>query len=102
MVLALALIHHLVIGKNIPFNSVAQFFYQVTRYLIIEFVPIQDEKVVLMLSQKNISYSHYDQENFEGSFSQYFSIEKKESIAGSSRTLYLMKKRQLKDNISLQ
>ena len=102
MVLALALIHHLVIGKNIPFNSVAKFFYQVTHYLIIEFVPIQDEKVVLMLSQKNISYSNYDEDNFESSFNQYFSIEKKENISGSSRTLYLMKKRQIIDNISLQ
>jgi hypothetical protein len=93
IVLALALIHHLVIGKNIPFNMAADFFHRTGQYLIIEFVPEQDEKVRLMLKQKTTVFTDYDQNNFESSFNLYFSIEKKEFISGSSRTLYLMKKR---------
>lgn len=91
--LALALIHHLVIGKLIPFNKVADFFSRVTQYLIIEFVPLEDEKVRFMVAQKPMDYGNYDHHNFESSFSTYFTIKKKENIAGSHRTLYLMKKR---------
>ena len=46
-----------------------------------------------MIAQKPIDYGYYDSSNFESSFSRYFTIEKKKSIAGSHRTLYLMKKR---------
>lgn len=91
--LALALIHHLVIGKLIPFNTIADFFSRITQFLIIEFVPIEDEKVRFMIAQKPMDYSSYDHHNFESSFGAYFSIEKSENIAGSRRTLYLMKKR---------
>ncbi len=92
MVLALALIHHLVIGKNIPFLSVAEFFHSISKFLIIEFVPLHDEKVRFMLEQKNTTPNNYDIDNFETCFEQYFTIEKKELIGGSDRTLYLMKR----------
>ena len=93
LILALALIHHLVIGKNISFAMVADFFRRTTQYLIIEFVPGNDEKVQDMLKQKIASYDNYNQHNFESSFTQHFNIEKKESIPGSYRMLYLMKKK---------
>jgi hypothetical protein len=81
------LIHHLAIGKGISFNRIADFFYQTTKYLIIEFVPLQDEKVQLILNQKTVSFNSYDQHGFESAFSPYFTIEKKETIPGSYRTL---------------
>lgn len=92
-VMALALIHHLVIGKSIPFHSVADFFHRITEYLIIEFVPAQDEKVQYMLNQKSIPLKGYDEQHFESFFGGYFSIVEKESIPGNHRTLYLMKKK---------
>lgn len=93
IILALALIHHLVIGKNIPFAAIADFFQRTTRYLIIEFVPGNDEKVQYMLKQKITSYDNYNQHSFESLFNQHFTIEKKQSIPGNYRTLYLMKKK---------
>lgn len=92
MAFALALIHHLVIGKNIPFDKIAVFFQTVCRYLIIEFVPKEDEKVAYMLNQKKDIYPHYTEQYFETVFSNYFSIEAKEKISGSGRTIYLLKK----------
>jgi len=92
MVFALALIHHLAIGKNIPFEKIAAFFQQITRYLIIEFVPKQDEKVQLMLGQKKDIYQGYTAEDFEAAFKTHFTIEAKEKISGSERTLYRMKR----------
>jgi hypothetical protein len=93
VVLGLALVHHLAIGKNIPFTFIADFFHRIASYLIIEFVPAEDEKVKFMLAQKTNSYTNYNRTGFELSFERYFTIEKKEPIPGSGRTLYLMRNR---------
>lgn len=89
---ALALLHHLAVGKNIPLVMIADFFSRISPLLVIEFVPREDEKVKLMLSQKKDIYQDYTQENFEKAFGQYFSIQKKQPVEGSARTLYLMKR----------
>lgn len=89
---ALALIHHLAIGKNIPFEKIADMFGRTGKYLIIEFVPKEDEKVQLMLTRKPDIYRAYDRNNFELVFSRHFTIEKKEMAGESKRILYLMKK----------
>jgi hypothetical protein len=89
---ALALIHHLSIGKNIPFSHLAYFFQNITSHLIIEFVPLSDEKVQFMMMQKPGDYSYYNKTHFERSFQQHFTIQKEESIGDSGRTLYLMTK----------
>lgn len=91
LVLALALIHHLVIGKNIPFEAVAEMFHSIGKYLLIEFVPKEDEKVQYMLNQKKDIYTFYSEGVFLKSFSQKFSIIKQQKITGSNRTLFLMK-----------
>lgn len=93
LVLALALIHHLAIGKNIPFEMIAGLFQRTCRkYLIIEFVPKTDEKIRLMLSAKKDIYSSYTEENFRRAFEKYFQLTKQEIIGHSGRVLYLMTK----------
>lgn len=92
LVMALALIHHLAIGKNIPFDLIAKMFAQLGNYLIIEFVPKTDDKVKLMLQQKADIYSEYSEENFQTVFAHFFSILHKKTIGNSGRTIYLMKK----------
>ncbi len=94
LVLALALVHHLAIGKNIPFDKIAALFQQLNRkWLIIEFIPKTDEKIKLMLTVKKDIYTDYTKDNFEKAFEQYYKVEKKQDIGGSGRTLYLMSKR---------
>lgn len=90
--LALALVHHLAIGKNIPFEKIAAFFSAITQYLLIEFVPKTDSKVTFMLQQKKDIYTNYTEEDFTRSFEEKFIILEKKTIANSGRTLYLMKK----------
>jgi hypothetical protein len=90
MVVALALVHHLAIGKNIPLESIAELFKRSTdKYLLIEFVPKEDEKVQLMLNNKKDIYRAYNEENFVKEMGPYFKIEKKQIIADSQRSLYL-------------
>ena len=63
----------------------------VIAWLITEFVPKSDEKVQLMLAQKKDIYDRYTQEEFESVFRQSYSIEDRQTVGHSGRTLYLMK-----------
>lgn len=92
LVLALALIHHLVITKNLPLEMIAKYFHSLTEYLIIEFVPKNDEKVREMLSNRKDVFIEYTQSHFESVFQYYFSIAKKQQIKGTDRYMYLMAK----------
>lgn len=90
-VLALALIHHLSISNNVPFEKLVLFFSELSEYLIIEFVPREDIQVKSLLANRKDIYHDYNQRKFEDVFVQLYSIEKKNLITESGRTIYLMK-----------
>jgi hypothetical protein len=90
-VLALALIHHLTIGKNIPFDKITELFSSIGKWLILEFVPREDKKIQFMLEHKKDLYSWYSETEFVKSFGKKFAIVEKQTISNTGRTLYLMK-----------
>jgi hypothetical protein len=90
--LALALIHHLAIGNNVPLGSVSSFFSSLGKWLIIEFVPKSDSQVQRLLSSRDDIYKQYNQTEFERDFKVDFEILRKQEIRGTERTLYLMKR----------
>lgn len=90
VVLALALVHHLAIGNNVPLNSIAQFFAGLGPVLIIEFIPKSDSQVARMLSLREDIFDNYTKDAFERAFSGFFKIEQRVDIEESERTLYLM------------
>lgn len=90
-VMALALVHHLAIANNLPFNMIASYFAQLGKYLIVEFIPKTDSKVELLLSTRRDIFDQYDQANFEIAFKKYYEIIKQDAIKDSQRTLYLMR-----------
>jgi ribosomal protein L11 methylase PrmA len=92
MVLALALVHHLAISNNLPFEKLAEFFREITTYLIIEFIPKTDSQVKRLLQSRNDIFKDYNTKCFEMSFEQFFSIKGKKSLPNSERIIYLMKK----------
>ncbi|HMH20244.1 MAG TPA: hypothetical protein VK563_00640, partial [Puia sp.] len=93
LVVALALVHHLVLSKNIPLAGVARYFAELaSQHLIIEFVPLSDEKAQELVRNKSRWHTPYDAESFERFFTLYFSIGRKESVPGTERILYLMTK----------
>ena len=93
LILALALIHHLAISNNLPFESIAEFFAANAKWAVVEFVPKSDSQVQRLLSTRKDIFDHYTEEGFEAAFKQHFEIAKKERLAGSERTLYLLKKK---------
>jgi hypothetical protein len=92
-VVALALIHHLVIGRNISLQVLAEWFSSISNQLIIEFVPRDDEKVKQMLASRKDVFTDYTASAFESVFRRYFMIKHREQVPGTTRTIYLMEKR---------
>jgi ribosomal protein L11 methylase PrmA len=92
-VLALALIHHLTISNNVPLPQLAEFFHQICRWLIVEFVPKTDTQVQILLANRVDIFDQYDVDGFEKAFGQIFEIRQSEAIVDSGRSLYLMEAR---------
>ena len=91
MLMALALVHHLAISRNVPIDMIAAFFRKLCKWAVIEFIPKSDKKVSLLLANREDIFPNYTQQHFESEFSQYFEIKSARQIADSERTIYLMK-----------
>jgi ribosomal protein L11 methylase PrmA len=92
LVMALALIHHMVVSNNVPFDSFARFLSALGRWLIIEFVPKEDPQVRKLLAWRKDIFAEYDEQIFEEAFRQVYTIRKASTLPGSGRRLYLMEK----------
>jgi hypothetical protein len=93
LLIVLALVHHLALGKNIPLRLIADYCKDLTdNYLIIEFIPLSDAKARELIVRRNDPPADYHADNFESCFCLHFRIEKKEPIPGTERILYRMKK----------
>lgn len=92
VVQALALIHHLAIGNNVPLASVAAMLAGLGRWLIIEFVPRSDSQVKTLLATRKDVFPDYTREGFEAAFRGHFQIRRVAGIPDSERTLYLMER----------
>ncbi len=92
-VMALALVHHLAIGNNVPLSQAAEFFSRLGRWLIIEFVPKEDSQVARLLATREDIFPDYTQAGFEQAFGEYFTICAREAIQDSRRSLYLMERK---------
>jgi ribosomal protein L11 methylase PrmA len=93
-VLALALVHHLAIGNNLPLASVAEFLARAGRHLVIEFVPKSDSQVQRLLATRKDIFPGYSREALEAVFAGRFEIREQARIGDSERTLYLMTRRE--------
>jgi len=92
-VLALALLHHLAIGNNLPLDKAARFFARIGRHLLIEFVPNSDSQVRRLLVTREDIFETYTREGFERAFGEVFTIKRRVPLSGSERALYVMEKK---------
>lgn len=93
-VLALALVHHLAIGNNLPFPQIAEFFSELCgRWLIIEFVPKEDAMVQHLLATRRDIFPHYSRREFESCFLDNFFIRERRTMPDTGRHLYLMERK---------
>lgn len=96
--LALALIHHISLTGNVPFDLSAKMFASLTPYLIIEFPDRADSWVDFLLKSKREFAGHFDyynKANFEKEYAVYFDFIQTQHIPNSERTMYLLKRKDL-------
>jgi hypothetical protein len=90
IVLALALIHHLCLSGNLSFPQVFDYFKDISRYLIIEFVPKSDPQSQRLLKSRQDIYIKYTQDYFEKEMQRYYRILNIKVISKTGRTLYFL------------
>jgi len=86
-VLALALIHHLVIGRNIPFSQVLDWILGLAPTGIIEFVPKSDSNAQVLLHLREDIFPDYTEEYFLSYMAQKAEIIRTQVVPSSRRIL---------------
>jgi ribosomal protein L11 methylase PrmA len=93
LVLALALVHHLAIGNNVPLEGIAELFARIAPRAIVEFVPKEDPMTQRLLAARPDIFEGYTIERFRDAFGSRFRITRESRIADSPRTLFLLERR---------
>jgi SAM-dependent methyltransferase len=88
LVLALALIHHVVIGGNIPMAEFVQWLRDLGGEIVIEFVTRKDPMVVTLLRNKEDHYADYHEDVFERELAARFRITRREPLGSGTRIMY--------------
>lgn len=93
LTLALALIHHLVLGRNILLSEVIDELASFGGSAVIEWVDRTDPMAARLLDRKDEPFEDYTLANFEEQLARAFVIERKQSLASGSRALYFVRSR---------
>jgi SAM-dependent methyltransferase len=93
VLIALALVHHLAIGRNIPLERIAEYFSRLAPALVIEFVPKEDAMVRRLLATREDVFPTYTREGFRDAFERHYSIAEEDPIEGTARILFRMTRR---------
>ncbi|MCP3393526.1 class I SAM-dependent methyltransferase [Bradyrhizobium sp. CCGB12] len=87
-IIALALVHHLAIGRNVPLPFVVEWLVGHAPRGVIEFVPKADPMVQRMLRLRHDIFGNYDSIQFEQALSRHVRIVGRLELAAGGRTLY--------------
>ncbi|MDA9399498.1 methyltransferase domain-containing protein [Bradyrhizobium sp. CCBAU 45389] len=87
-VIALALVHHLAIGRNVPLPFVAEWLVGLAPRGVIEFVPKADPMVQRMLRLRRDIFADYDSGQFEQALGRHARIVRRLELAAGGRALY--------------
>jgi SAM-dependent methyltransferase len=93
VVVALALVHHLAIGRNAPLGMVAELMARLGPNLIIEFVPKGDPMVRRLLATREDIFPDYTPEGFRAAFTRLFTIRDERPVQDSTRVVFRMVRR---------
>ena len=88
LILALALIHHMVISANIPVSEFVEWLAETGGELVLEFVDKSDPMVQTLLRNKDDQYADYEKGFLEKNLKRFYRIKCQEELESQSRTLY--------------
>jgi len=86
-VIALAFVHHLAIGRNIPLPDLAAWLTGLAPHGVVEFVPKQDPMVQRLLALREDIFPDYTVAHFQHCLSQGAEIIEARTVTQSGRTL---------------
>jgi SAM-dependent methyltransferase len=90
VVLALALVHHLAIGRNVPLPEVLDWLAGLGRQLVIEFVDPADPMAQRLLANKPAGmFGDYRREVFERLLETRFTVTGRQELPSGTRALYV-------------
>ena len=90
--LALALVHHLAIGRNVPLPMLSATLARLGDSLILEWVPKEDPMVQRLLASREDVFPDYTEAGFRSAFEPTWSIVDRLPVSGTPRVLYLMRR----------
>jgi hypothetical protein len=93
VMLALALVHHLAIGNNVPLPGVARLFARMAPWAIVEFVPKDDPMTRRLLAARRDIFPGYSVDGFREAFDGPFRLAREQRIEDSPRTLFHFERR---------
>jgi len=89
-VLALALVHHLAIARNVPLPEVVDWLAGFGGRLVVEFVDPADPMAQRLLANKPAGlFGDYRRDVFERLLAERFDVTRREELPSGTRTLYL-------------
>lgn len=89
IVLALALVHHLTIGANVPVREVVDWLAGLGGELVVE-LPMREDPMVqkLLAAKREGLHPDYERGSFERALGEAFEIERSEVLGSGTRVLY--------------
>ncbi len=93
VILALALVHHLAIGRNVPLDAIGHWFAELGSQAIVEFVPKDDPMVEFLLSSREDVFPGYTLEGFRAAMAPAWETVAEVPLDDSTRVLFHLRRR---------
>ncbi len=93
VLLALALVHHLAIGRNVPLRMLLGWLAELGSELIIEWVPREDAMAQRLLAAREDIFERYTEDEFRTALAKRWTEVGRSPIEGTARVLYHLRRR---------
>ncbi len=93
VIMALALVHHLAIGNNVPLPHIAELLAGAGRKVVVEFVPKEDPMTQQLLAARRDVFADYTLDAFRAALNEQFTVSEEAPVADSLRSLFLLERR---------
>ncbi len=90
--MALALVHHLAIGRNVPLPMLSATLARLGDQLLIEWVPKEDPMVSRLLATREDIFPDYTEGGFRTAFERDWAVEATRPVEGTPRVMYLLRR----------
>lgn len=88
LILCLALLHHLALGRNLPLQEVVDWLADLRSSLVIEFVAADDPQAQALLQNRTDRHDDYRLDRFERLLHGRFHVRRREPLPSGTRTLF--------------